>query len=62
MSITSLGLLTGLALGIAIVLDGFTGFAVVALLGTIGVLVGRVLDGELDLTSYLSGGRDRLRR
>lgn len=49
MQMTNLGLLSGLLLGIAVLLDGFSGFAVVAILGGLGLLVGRVLDGQLDL-------------
>ena len=61
MQMTNLGLLSGLLLGIAILLDGFSGFAIVAVLGALGVLVGRVLDGQLDL-STLSPDRSRPRR
>ena len=60
MSPTALGLLTGLLLGLAWTIDGFSGMAVVALLGAVGFVVGRVIDGELDLTPYL-GGRDSRR-
>ncbi len=49
MQTTMIGLLTGLALGLAVVLDGFSGFAITFVLGAVGLLVGRVLDGELDL-------------
>lgn len=48
---TQLAMLTGLALGLAVVLDGFSGFATVAVLGGLGLLVGLVLDGTLDLGS-----------
>jgi len=54
---TQLGLLTGLVLGLAVAFGGFGAFAAVAVLGAIGFLVGRYLDGKLDL-SQLSG-RDR---
>ncbi|MGK3206058.1 hypothetical protein [Amycolatopsis sp. MEPSY49] len=57
MNSTQLGLLAGLALGLAVAFGGFGAFAAVAVLGAIGFLVGRVLDGKLDL-SRLSG-RDR---
>jgi hypothetical protein len=58
MQMTSLGLLSGLVLGLAVLLDGFSGFAIVAVLGAVGVVVGRVLDGQLDLGSLT---RDRSR-
>ena len=61
MQMTSLGLLSGLVLGLAVVLDGFSGFAIVAVLGAIGLIVGRVLDGQLDLSS-LTADRTRTRR
>lgn len=59
MQTAPLALLTGLVLGLAMVLDGFSGFATVALLGGVGLLVGRVLDGSLDLGSLTSSVRDR---
>jgi len=55
------GLFTGLALGAAGVFGGFGAFLVVALIGLLGFLVGRVLEGEIDLSPYLSG-RGRARR
>ena len=59
MNMTALGLVTGLLLGIAVLLDGFSGFAVVAVLGGLGVLVGRVLDGQLDVSGLVSSERKR---
>ncbi|WP_410596127.1 hypothetical protein [Amycolatopsis sp. lyj-23] len=57
MTSTQLGLLTGLVLGLAIAFGGFGAFAAVVVLGAIGLLVGRVLDGKLDLSQLT--GRDR---
>ncbi|SMD25940.1 hypothetical protein [Kibdelosporangium aridum] len=57
MSATTLGLLTGLALGLAAAFGGFTAFLLVAVFGTLGLIAGRVADGKLDLTQLL--GRDR---
>ena len=60
-----LGLIVGLVLGIAGAFGGFSAFVVVLLLGAIGLLVGRYLDGQLDLSEFsersgLTGrGRDR---
>jgi hypothetical protein len=54
---TQLGLLTGLVLGLAVAFGGFGAFAAVAVLGAIGFLVGRYLDGKLDLSQLT--GRDR---
>jgi uncharacterized membrane protein len=60
MNATTIGLLTGLILGLASVIGGFSGFLLALVLGAVGLLVGRVLDGELDLGQILSGkGRDR---
>ena len=62
-----LGLIVGLALGIAGAFGGFSAFLIVLLLGAVGLLVGRYLDGQLDLAelserSGLSGrGSDRRR-
>ena len=60
MNATSIGLLTGLILGLAGVIGGFTGFLLTLVLGAIGLFVGRVLDGEIDINRVFSGkGRDR---
>ncbi|HEX2131832.1 MAG TPA: hypothetical protein VHH15_09725 [Actinophytocola sp.] len=52
------GLLTGLALGLAAAFGGFGAFLVVLVLGTLGLLVGRYLDGKLDVAQLF--GRDRV--
>ncbi|MEU0535771.1 hypothetical protein [Amycolatopsis tolypomycina] len=57
MSNTHLGLLTGLALGLAAAFGGVGAFLVVLVLGALGLLAGRVLDGKLDLSQLT--GRDR---
>jgi hypothetical protein len=56
---TTIGLLVGLALGFAGAFGGFTAFIIVLFLGMVGLLVGRLLDGQLDLSSLT--GRDRVR-
>jgi hypothetical protein len=56
---TIMGLLVGLALGFAGAFGGFTAFIIVLFLGVLGLLVGRLLDGQLDLSSLT--GRDRVR-
>jgi hypothetical protein len=56
---TVIGLLVGLALGFAGAFGGFTAFIIVLFLGMVGLLVGRLLDGQLDLSSLT--GRDRVR-
>ncbi|WP_410574785.1 DUF2273 domain-containing protein [Amycolatopsis sp. cmx-4-61] len=57
MNHTHIGLLTGLVLGLAAAFGGFWAFLLVAFLGGLGLLVGRVLDGKLDISAL--SGRDR---
>jgi nitrate/nitrite transporter NarK len=57
MTPTVLGLLTGLVLGIAAAFGGFGAFLVVAVLGALGLLAGRALEGKLDLSQLI--GRDK---
>ncbi|MFD9892538.1 hypothetical protein ACFWY9_24605 [Amycolatopsis sp. NPDC059027] len=59
MSATSIGLFTGLALGFAAAFGGFGAFVIVLVLGALGLLVGRWLDGKLDLSSLVGSVRDR---
>lgn len=57
MSNSVLGLIVGLALGFAGWFGGLGAFLVVLVLGIIGLLVGRYLDGQLDLDGLT--GRNR---
>lgn len=59
MNATQTGLLAGLLLGIAGATGGFLAFVITLVLGAIGLLAGRVLDGELDVGGVLGRGRDR---
>ncbi|MDQ2845432.1 MAG: DUF2273 domain-containing protein [Actinomycetota bacterium] len=60
---TIVGLLAGLALGVTAAFGGFWAFLLVLVLGVIGLVVGRLVDGDVDLSRYLGGGRrDRLDR
>ncbi|MGH3916317.1 MAG: hypothetical protein ACRDTC_23350 [Pseudonocardiaceae bacterium] len=60
MNATTIGLFAGLLLALAGAAGGFGGFLLALVLGAVGLFVGRVLDGELDLSQVLSGkGRDR---
>lgn len=52
-----IGLVVGLVLGLAAAFGGFGAFLLVLFLGLIGLVVGRILDGDLDLTPYLGGRR-----
>jgi hypothetical protein len=58
---TVVGQFTGLLLGLAWVLGGFDAFVGTAVLGVLENLLGKVGDGQLDLTQYL-GGRRSARR
>ncbi len=63
MNIMTLGLLVGLALGFAAAFGGFAAFAIVAVLGAIGLGAGAVLDGRVDLGALSkdkAGRRDPL--
>lgn len=55
---TQTGILAGLILGLAAT-QGFTAFLVTLAVGVIGLVVGRVLDGELDLGDVFGKGRDK---
>ncbi|MFP5070477.1 hypothetical protein ACLFMI_12515 [Pseudonocardia nantongensis] len=59
MNATRTGLLAGLLLGIAGATGGFDAFVITLVLGAIGLLVGRWLDGDLDVSGVLGRGRDR---
>lgn len=59
MSTTALGTTIGLALGLALAFGGLGQMLIVALFALIGSVVARVLEGDLDVSSYLSGRRDR---
>ncbi|MFI9818156.1 hypothetical protein [Saccharothrix variisporea] len=58
MNATQTGLLAGLVLGLAAT-TGFTAFLVTLAVGVIGLVAGRVLDGQLDLNDLFGRGRGR---
>jgi hypothetical protein len=53
-----MGIVIGLALGLALVLGNFGDMLIVALFAAIGFVVAKVLEGDLDLGPYLSRRRD----
>ncbi len=57
MTTSTLGLIAGLLLTIAIVTGGFLGLVLAILLGGAGYLVGGQVDGELDLGALVRGRR-----
>ncbi|MFE9426057.1 hypothetical protein ACFYNO_24205 [Kitasatospora sp. NPDC006697] len=63
MNFAHLGLLAGMALGFAGYFGGFAAFLLVAALGAVGLVAGRLLEGDLDLGDLgdLLRSRDRRR-
>ena len=58
MTRTTLGIVIGLALGLALAFGSFGQMLIVALFAVIGFVVAKILDNDLDLGSYLSRWRD----
>jgi hypothetical protein len=58
MTRTTLGIVIGLALGLALAFGSFGQMLIVALFAVIGYIVAKVLEGELDLSPYLSRRRN----
>jgi uncharacterized membrane protein len=61
MSLSTLGIFAGLLLAIAAAAGGWEYFLLAIVLGAIGFAIGKVLDGELDLSPYLSSRSSRER-
>jgi len=57
MTTSTVGLIAGLLLAIAIAVGGFGGFLLALVLGAAGYLVGGQIDGELDVTEIVRGRR-----
>jgi len=57
MTRSTVGVLIGLALGFALAFGSLGQMLIVALFALIGFVVAKVLDGELDLSQYVSGRR-----
>ncbi|UQA96180.1 hypothetical protein [Streptomyces halobius] len=65
MSMAVVGLVAGMALGFAGYFGGFGAFVVVAVLGAIGFVAGKFLDGDLEPGDFFhsrTGDRDDRRR
>jgi hypothetical protein len=58
MTRTTLGILIGLALGLALAFGSLGQMLIVALFAIIGFVVAKILDGDLDLSTYLSSRRN----
>ncbi|TDC95071.1 hypothetical protein E1161_05395 [Saccharopolyspora aridisoli] len=59
MNATQTGLIAGLILGTAAAIGGFSGFLIALLIGVVGLVVGRILDGELEVGDLLGRSKDR---
>lgn len=59
MNATRTGLLAGLILGAAGSIGGFGPFLITVLVGIVGLVIGLVLDGNLDVSGVLGRGKDR---
>ena len=60
MNRTALATITGLVLGLALVFGNFGDMLIVGLLGLIGYVIAKVLNGDLDVQGWLT--RSRFRR
>jgi hypothetical protein len=58
MTRTTLAIVVGLALGLAVAFGSFGQMLIVALFAVIGFVVAKILDNDLDLGSYLSRWRE----
>jgi len=56
-SSVAIGLFAGLLLALVAAVGGFSMFMLAVVLGAVGVLVGMVVDGRLDVTGVLAGRR-----
>jgi hypothetical protein len=59
MNRTALATITGLILGLTLVFGNFGDMLIVGLLGLIGYVIARFLDGNLDVQGWLSRSRYR---
>ncbi|GAA3624505.1 hypothetical protein [Microlunatus ginsengisoli] len=59
MTLSQTGLIVGLVLGIVAAFGGLGAFLLVLVLGAVGLLVGRALEGKLDLRAVLGARSDR---
>ncbi|MGW3915722.1 hypothetical protein ACWEBX_29970 [Streptomyces sp. NPDC005070] len=61
MSLAVIGMIAGMALGFAGYFGGFGAFLLVAALGAVGFVVGRLLEGDLDIGAFFRARDDRRR-
>ncbi|MCT9004840.1 MULTISPECIES: hypothetical protein [Streptomyces] len=61
MSLAVIGMIAGMALAFAGYFGGFGAFLLVAALGAVGFVVGRLLEGDLDIGDFFRARDDRRR-
>lgn len=61
MTPTAVGLLFGALLGIATAVEGWSGLLWALLFAVICALVGKVVQGDIDISPYVSSAEQRLR-
>lgn len=61
MSTASVGLLFGALLGIAVAVQGWSGFWWVLLFSVVSFVIGKVVQGDIDVSPYLSSAEQRVR-
>jgi uncharacterized membrane protein YjjP (DUF1212 family) len=61
MSTAVVGMIAGMALGFAGYFGGFGAFLLVAALGAVGFVVGRFLEGDLEIGEFFRTREDRRR-
>ena len=54
---STVALFVGLILGLAYILTDFGEMLVVAAFGVVAFVIGKVIEGEIDLSGYIGGGR-----
>ena len=58
MTRSTIGIFVGLLLGLAFVLGSFGDMLIVALFAIIGFVIAKIMDGDIDVSQYLSGRRN----
>ncbi len=59
MSRTTIALFVGLVLGLTAAFGSFGSFVIVLLFGAIGLVVGMIMDGKIDLQALIGRATDR---
>ena len=59
MSTSQFAVIVGIALGVVAVFGGFVSFLIVLLLAAAGLVIGRMLEGKLDLRSLVGRSTER---